>query len=486
MDTIVDTLECQTELMESLFVNRRDIYAVQNGDGSWRLVKRPLTSEVLSRHFEGILTAGVYQLDENDEVKWLCLDFDSKNAECDARKVFVVIKNTKFARAALLEHTGGRGYHVWVFFQNKVKAWQAKKIAEEFVEGTSAKCEIYPKQAKIVKGGYGNLVRLPLGIHRKTGQRSKLMDPEHLDEVVPIFVEPGPVDGYQEHVNDDEAHRYEHNPYPCWRKMFEGVSEGARREVAFALARHLRYAGCLKEQQCATVLLDWNNKNNPPLMEQEVRSAVRRTYDKGYPNIGCVQIKSHDVLKQFCDDRLCSRKTIINNVVSLEDNLNDEALFTKHWAFIVKWLGGANSKIRKIQRYNDTAAVERMKSKLDNLQSRDNLTEEELKMECGVRSLRTPRNQRILFIHSFFIGELSIYNKDRDLVWPKLVWYIRILGADGPEPMPACVCLITITPKRFKDAGLDDPVSAFPGTCIISANAKGDIIEVETNIEERI
>ena len=35
---------------------------------------------------------------------------------------------------------------------------------------------MFPKQIKVVEGGFGNLVKLPLGVHRKTGQRSYFLD----------------------------------------------------------------------------------------------------------------------------------------------------------------------------------------------------------------------------------------------------------------------------------------------------------------------
>jgi hypothetical protein len=36
--------------------------------------------------------------------------------------------------------------------------------------------EFFPKQASVKGKGLGNLIKLPLGIHRRTGRRSQLLD----------------------------------------------------------------------------------------------------------------------------------------------------------------------------------------------------------------------------------------------------------------------------------------------------------------------
>lgn len=301
--------------IESLFINRRDVYAIQTDNGAWALVGQPLTSDVLYRHMEGSLTAGVYQLDENSEVKWVCLDFDGVNSEQDAGKLFAHIKTTEYAKAALLEHTGGRGFHIWLFFQNRVPAWQAKKVAEKLVEDAGVRCEIFPKQTRLDPGSYGNLVRLPLGIHKKTGLRSKFIEPDDIDKLVPIFIE------HEEEAADVRPELQVHEAYPCWQAMLKGVKEGARDIVCFTLARRLRTTQGFDEQLARTTLLEWNKKNEPPMKQKEVVTKVKSAYEKEYPNIGCAQIKSSDVLGQFCDERHCPKFEQSNKVLDEVEKL---------------------------------------------------------------------------------------------------------------------------------------------------------------------
>ena len=297
--------------LESLFINRNDVYAIQTDNGAWALVTQSMNDIVLQKHLDGTLTTGVYQLDEQNEVKWICFDFDGVNAEVDAGKLFAHVKGTRYKKSSLLEHTGGRGFHVWICFANKVAAWQAKKIANELVTAAGVRCEIFPKQSRIDVGSYGNLVRLPLGVHKKTGKRSKLLEPETLDDIQPIFVEPEPEPAEER----SSSHSQIHEAYPCWRKMFEGVSEGGRDVVAFTLARRLRSTQGFDQQLCRIALLEWNKNNNPPMKEKDIIKTVKSAYEKEYPNIGCVQIKNSDVLSVYCDERHCPKFEQTNKVL---------------------------------------------------------------------------------------------------------------------------------------------------------------------------
>lgn len=297
--------------LDSLFVNRTDVYAIQTDNGAWALVAQPINTIVMQKHMDGVLTAGMYQLDEQSEVKWICFDFDGESAETDAGNLFAHVKGTRFKRSALLEHTGGRGFHVWIFFSNKVAAWQAKKIANELATEAGVRCEIFPKQTRIDVGSYGNLVRLPLGVHKKTGKRSKLLEPETLSGIQPIFVEPE-----EEPVEVQSAsHSQIHEAYPCWRKMFAGVSEGGRDIVAFTLARRLRSTQGFDQQLCRIALFEWNKNNSPPMGQRDIIKTVKSAYEKEYPNIGCVQIKNSDVLAQYCDERHCPKFEQTNKVL---------------------------------------------------------------------------------------------------------------------------------------------------------------------------
>jgi len=174
------------DLLRRYFVNRDDTYAVQNPDSSYYRVEKPLTDDVLLSHLKGDTVIGVYQIEpEKNTVKWLCFDVDSKEiANVEKLRDTIVESNFCSKDNILVEDTGGRGYHLWIFFDPPIPALVAYYVGRKFEQHSKVKCEVFPKQ-RVVEA-FGNLVKLPLGAHRKTGKRSEFIDVSSLDQVTKI------------------------------------------------------------------------------------------------------------------------------------------------------------------------------------------------------------------------------------------------------------------------------------------------------------
>lgn len=163
------------EILFKLFVNREDCYAIQQKEG-YLSIKEPLTLQLIKKHLLGLITIGVYQLLEI-MIKWACLDFDKNTLEDfeNAKRLFNYLKELGYH--PLMEMSGGGEYkcHIWIF------ADTAAEVMEDFLGTICTKTqifpnEIFPKQPQVKEGGFGNLVKLPLGIHQKTKQRSYFLD----------------------------------------------------------------------------------------------------------------------------------------------------------------------------------------------------------------------------------------------------------------------------------------------------------------------
>lgn len=172
------------EILFFLFVNRNDCYATQQEKG-YLAVKYPLTQEEIKFHLNGDLTLGAYQL-LGENVKWGCCDFDKDTVEDfeDAKRLFSYLAQKGFN--PLFEMSGGGKYrcHIWVFADTTAAKMQA--FLKDACNKTQVKPhEIFPKQIKVAEGGFGNLVKLPLGINQKTNQRSYFLD-DNFDEIKSI------------------------------------------------------------------------------------------------------------------------------------------------------------------------------------------------------------------------------------------------------------------------------------------------------------
>jgi hypothetical protein len=107
----------------------------------------------------------------------------------------------------VLSFSGGKGMHVLCLYDGPVDAdmaimhsnsllrdlnfaeYRGKNFWKHKTSFEELEVETYPKQDSVDEGGYGNLLRLPLGIHRKTGNRGMLVKPSEGTE----FIEDDPV-----------------------------------------------------------------------------------------------------------------------------------------------------------------------------------------------------------------------------------------------------------------------------------------------------
>ena len=160
------------------FISRWDCFSKQLDTGKYVRVNRPLTIQHVYDHLYGLanMSLGAYALDADSQARWVCFDADT-----DAQ--FAHLTHAVGTLAAR-EQTGylersRRGGHLWLFF-TPLAGYDARRFAEQLaIElGIDAAIERYPKQDYLLEDGYGSLVRLPLGIHRKSGQRYHFINPD--------------------------------------------------------------------------------------------------------------------------------------------------------------------------------------------------------------------------------------------------------------------------------------------------------------------
>lgn len=130
----------------------------------------PLTDAVLRDHLTGKCTVGIYPLLVDDSCHFLAVDFDEAEWQDDAR-AFMQSCGELDLPAALEISRSGRGAHAWVFFAHKVAARDARRLGTALISHTCARTRqltlgsydrLFPNQDTMPKGGFGNLIALPL------------------------------------------------------------------------------------------------------------------------------------------------------------------------------------------------------------------------------------------------------------------------------------------------------------------------------------
>ena len=142
---------------------------IKCGDCSNRLLI-PLSDAVIYDHLAGEHTIGVYPLLEDDTCYFLAADFDEADWRDDAR-AFIQSCEELGVPAALEISRSGNGAHAWVFFAGKVAARDARRLGTAIVSHTCSRTRqlklesydrLFPNQDTMPKGGFGNLIALPL------------------------------------------------------------------------------------------------------------------------------------------------------------------------------------------------------------------------------------------------------------------------------------------------------------------------------------
>jgi superfamily II DNA or RNA helicase len=156
---------------------------IKCSDCSHRLLI-PITDAVIYGHLAGEHTVGVYPLLDGDTCHFLAVDFDDETWRDDAR-AFRATCRSLGVPAALEVSRSGEGAHVWIFFDRAVPARDARRLGTALISHTCTRTRqlklesydrLFPSQDMLPKGGFGNLIALPLQKVPRESGRSVFVD----------------------------------------------------------------------------------------------------------------------------------------------------------------------------------------------------------------------------------------------------------------------------------------------------------------------
>ena len=288
----------------------------------------PISDKIIERHLMGKMTIASYALSEDNTVKWLCLDVDirkpKKNEtlpEADvlweqAREHTLTLgqflRRTLGPNRFIVEFSGTKGYHIWVFFSEPVQArhvlafaqWVNTKVPfREWIH-----VEIYPKQQ--TTNNFGNMVKMPMGVHMKSGNRCEFIDANF----EPYSDQWDKLESVQSLSNHDlmslirrynipmvtsiRTYRGEtpDGALPCMvRMMDEGLYEGTRDHGIFALAVYLKDKG-LPTWAIDSVCHGVNERSTEALSDDVIEKKITSAEEGDYSVFPC----SNDILDYYC------------------------------------------------------------------------------------------------------------------------------------------------------------------------------------------
>jgi hypothetical protein len=146
-------------------IGRRTDYALQQQNGRYWRVGSSLTWEALRQHVAGLDTIGAYVVNERNTCHYAVFDADS----VDGLMQLLGVQRRLAADGVDSALEGSRrGGHLWVFFASPLSPGLLRRWLLPY---SPAGVEFYPKRDWASWDAPGSLVRVPLGIHRRSGRR---------------------------------------------------------------------------------------------------------------------------------------------------------------------------------------------------------------------------------------------------------------------------------------------------------------------------
>lgn len=145
------------------FISRHDNFAYQLDDGRYFASHREITVQHIEGHLKGKITLGVYLLSEDGTTKFAVIDADDEESFAKLVSVHETLELPSYLELSR------RGGHLWFFFEEPAEGKVAKNFGLEIAKRFSVEAEVFPKQAQ--SDGPGSCIRLPFGVHKKTGER---------------------------------------------------------------------------------------------------------------------------------------------------------------------------------------------------------------------------------------------------------------------------------------------------------------------------
>ncbi|MGQ0652197.1 MAG: TOTE conflict system archaeo-eukaryotic primase domain-containing protein [Betaproteobacteria bacterium] len=146
----------------------------------------PLDDGAIYNHLAGAATIGIYPLLPEDLCHFLAVDFDKTDWREDSL-AFARSCRELDVPVALEISRSGHGAHAWIFFAKAVPAREARRLGTAIISHAcahrrqlklSSYDRLFPSQDTLPKGGFGNLIALPLQKQARARGASVFVDEE--------------------------------------------------------------------------------------------------------------------------------------------------------------------------------------------------------------------------------------------------------------------------------------------------------------------
>jgi superfamily II DNA or RNA helicase len=143
-----------------------------------------LTTKVIYRHLSGQQIVGLYPLLQDNSCYLLAADFDKGHWQDEVKAMSKACAEFDIPHAIEISRSGN-GAHLWIFFEDKVPAQQARLLGFTLLDKAmeifphlsfDSYDRLFPNQDILPEGGFGNLIALPLQREARLAGNSSFVD----------------------------------------------------------------------------------------------------------------------------------------------------------------------------------------------------------------------------------------------------------------------------------------------------------------------
>lgn len=232
------------------------------------------------------------------------IDIDAYRSD----RLLSVLKLEKLKNGTLVVETPSGGYHIYFFTKGPTPSFNLMQSGEVIAEVRGdGRYVLAPPSRCVPKSG---------GDPKSYTIISSTMTPATITEdiryeLLRILRKSGSDQvSFKEEIHYVESFvsrgkPYRGKPMPCIQKLAEGVREGFRNEAAMRMASFYLNLRRYSPEKAWRYLLAWNEVNDPPLPERELRSCFNSVLKRGYV-YGCSSLAI-----VYCDRTRCPLKPLI-------------------------------------------------------------------------------------------------------------------------------------------------------------------------------
>lgn len=168
---------CENEWNEELCDKKKYKCSICPNRKLMSLTDKDIYKHLSGKDSYGRDVVGIYPMLTDETCLFLCADFDEENFKSDVTAFRKTCEEFDIPISVEISRSGN-GAHAWIFFEEPVSASVARKLGSGVLTKTMEQSNLsfksydrfFPNQDTMPKGGFGNLVTLPLqGNARKNG-----------------------------------------------------------------------------------------------------------------------------------------------------------------------------------------------------------------------------------------------------------------------------------------------------------------------------